>query len=237
MVDLGVLQEEALARVADPLVGVMVEPHVDDVEVRSVLPLDGTPARWLAPVAALSPRNAEAADRHSVRAPGVEGVARPIGVYLWAATVGVDPLEDVAAVGFDRPRELVRSVLDREGSGGPAVGRYSSKVLSGGEDPIAFACGGGGGGGGPEADRRQSRQDNKWLLHVPPTTKVFASVPGQLGQSLRPQGQNNSKYRDLVHPTGSRANYSGPQHMVSGPLYPGRLIDNSPPHKIGRASC
>ena len=51
MVDLGVLKEKSWARVTDTLVRVMVEPHVNDVEVPTVL-LDGTPACWLAPLAA-----------------------------------------------------------------------------------------------------------------------------------------------------------------------------------------
>src|SRR5215212_3474679 len=57
MVELGVLQDEAVARVADPLVGVMVEPRVEDVEFRPV-PLDGAPARRLALVAAPRPTDA-----------------------------------------------------------------------------------------------------------------------------------------------------------------------------------
>ena len=61
MVDLGVLKEKSGTRVTDSLVRVMVEPYVNDVEVPTVL-LDGTPAFWLAPLAAPGPANAEAAD-------------------------------------------------------------------------------------------------------------------------------------------------------------------------------
>src|SRR5215216_4878025 len=108
MVELGVLKEKSGARVTDTLVRVMVEPHVKDVEVPSVL-FDGTPAFWLAPLAALGPANAEAAD------------GRPLGVYFRAGPVGVDPLESIPTIGVDRPQELVGAVLDGEGRGGRAV--------------------------------------------------------------------------------------------------------------------
>ena len=85
MVDLGVLKDKSGARVTDTLVRVMVEPHVKDVEVPTVL-LDGTPACWLAPVAALGPANAQAADGHPLGTPDVEGHRRPVGVYLRAGS-------------------------------------------------------------------------------------------------------------------------------------------------------
>src|SRR5215210_6206900 len=120
MVDLGVLKEKSGARVTDTLVRVMVMPHVKDVEVPTVL-LDGTPACWLAPLAALGPANAEAADGHPVGIPYVEGHQRPVGIYFRAALVGVDPLEGIPTIGDDRSRELVGAVLDGEGGGGRAV--------------------------------------------------------------------------------------------------------------------
>src|SRR5829696_9080265 len=101
MVDLGVLKEKSGARVTYTLVGVMVEPHVKDVEVPTVL-LDGTPAFWLAPIAALGPANAEAADGHPVGIPDVEGHRRPVGVDFRAGPVGVDPLEGIPTIGVDR---------------------------------------------------------------------------------------------------------------------------------------
>ena len=110
MVDLGVLEEKSGTRITDTLVGVMVEPHVEDVEVPTVL-LDGTPACWLAPLAAPGPADAQAADGHPVGTPDVEGNRRPVGVYLWAASVGVDPLEGILTIGGYRPRELVGAVL------------------------------------------------------------------------------------------------------------------------------
>ena len=130
MVDLGVLQEEAVTGVADPLVRVVVDPHVEDVEVRAV-PLDGTPARWLAPVAALGPRNAEVLDRHSVCVPDVKSELRPVGVYFRAGPVRVDPLEDIPTIGGYWPRELVGSIFDGEGRGGRAGRCRPSKVLAG----------------------------------------------------------------------------------------------------------
>ena len=142
MVDLRVLQEKSAARVADTLVGVMVEPHVKDVEVRTVL-LDGTPACWLAPVAALGPRNAETADGHPVCASDVKGVPRPIGVYFRAAPVGVGPLEGIPAIGVDGTGEFVGTVLDGEGRGGRAVRRYPTKVFAGAENRVASRGGGG----------------------------------------------------------------------------------------------
>ena len=90
MVDLGVLKEKSGARVTDTLVQVMVEPHVNDVEVPTVL-LDGTPACWIAPLAALGPANAEAADGHLLGIPYVEGHQRPVGDYFRAGPIGVDP--------------------------------------------------------------------------------------------------------------------------------------------------
>ena len=101
MVDLGVLKEKSGARVTDTLVRVMVEPHVNDVEVPTVL-LDGTPACWLAPIAALGPANAQAADGHPLGIPYVEGHQRPVGVYFRTSPVGVDPLEGILAIGVDR---------------------------------------------------------------------------------------------------------------------------------------
>src|SRR5215218_2282382 len=144
MVDLGVLQEKSGARVTDTLVRVMVEPHVKDVEVPTVL-LDGTPACWLAPVAALGPGNAETADGHPVGTPDVEGHRRPVGVYFRASSVGVDPLEGIPAIGDDRPRELVGTVPDGEGRGGRAVRCHPGKVLAGGENRGARRGSGGNG--------------------------------------------------------------------------------------------
>src|SRR5215213_8375285 len=103
MVDLGVLEEKARARVTDSLVRVVVEPHVNDVEVPTVL-LDGTPAFWLAPLAALGPANVEAAYGHPLGIPYVEGHQRPVGIYFRAGPVGVDPLEGISTIGDDRPR-------------------------------------------------------------------------------------------------------------------------------------
>src|SRR5829696_2082274 len=101
MVDLGVLKEKSGARVTYSLVRVMVEPHVKDVEVPTVL-LDGTPACWLAPLPAPGPANAEAADDHSLGIPYVEGHRRPVGVYFRAGRVGVDPFEGIPTIGDDR---------------------------------------------------------------------------------------------------------------------------------------
>src|ERR671916_2523550 len=103
MVDLGVLEEKSRARVTDTLVRVMVEPYVKDVEVPTVL-LDGTPACWLAPLAAPGPANAEAAYGHPLGIPNVEGHQRPVGIYFRASPVGVDPLESISTIGVDRPR-------------------------------------------------------------------------------------------------------------------------------------
>src|SRR5215216_8097693 len=146
MVDLGVLEEKPGARVTDTLVRVMVEPHVNDVEVPTVL-LDGTPACWLAPLAALGPANAEAADGHPLCTPNVEGHQRPVGVYFRAGLVGVDPLEGIPTIGDDRPRELVGAVLDGEGGGGRAVLCHPGKILAWSENRIA--SGGSGGEGCP----------------------------------------------------------------------------------------
>src|SRR5919112_3396404 len=136
MVDLGVLQEKSGARVTDTLVLVMVEPHVKDVEVPTVL-LDGTPTCWLAPIAAPGPAYAEAADGHPVGTPNVEGHRRPIGVYLRAGPIGVDPLEGIPTIGDDRSRELVGAVLDGEGRGGRAVRSHPGEALAGGENGVA----------------------------------------------------------------------------------------------------
>src|ERR671921_2515704 len=103
MVDLGVLEEKAGARITDSMVRVMVEPHVNDVEVPAVL-LDGTTACWLAPIAAPGPANAEAAYGHPLGTPNVEGHQRPVGIYFRAGPVGVDPLEGISTIGVDRPR-------------------------------------------------------------------------------------------------------------------------------------
>src|SRR5215216_1417213 len=126
MIDLGVLKEKSGARVTDTLVRVMVEPHVKDVEVPTVL-LDGTPAFWIAPIAAPGPANAEAADGHPLGIPYVEGHQRPVGVYFRAGPVGVDPFEGIPTIGVDRPRELVGAVLDGEGRGGRTVRRHAGK--------------------------------------------------------------------------------------------------------------
>ena len=144
MVELGVLKEKSWARVTDTLVRVMVEPHVNDVEVPTVL-LDGTPACWLAPIAAPGPANAEAADGYPLGTPYVEGHQRPIGVYFRAGPVGVDPLEGIPTIGDDRPRELVGAVLDGEGRGGRAVRCHPGKVLAWSENRVA--CRGSGGNG------------------------------------------------------------------------------------------
>src|SRR5829696_8467311 len=117
MVDLGVLKEKSGARITDTLVRVMVEPHVKDVEVPTVL-LDSTPACWLAPLAAPGPANAEAADGYPLGIPYVEGHQRPVGVYFRAGLAGVDPLEGISTIGVDCTRELVGAVLDGEGGGG-----------------------------------------------------------------------------------------------------------------------
>src|SRR5215211_4785726 len=146
MVDLGVLKEKSGARVTDALVRVMVEPHVNDVEVPTVL-LDAPPACWLAPLAALGPANAEAADGHPLCIPYVEGHQRPVGVYFRAGPIGVDPLEGIPTIGVDRPRELVGAVLDGKGCGGRAVRCHPGKVLAGGENRVA--CRGSGGEGYP----------------------------------------------------------------------------------------
>src|SRR3954453_16917483 len=137
MVDLGVLQEKPGTRVTDTLVRVIVQPHVGDVEVPTVL-LDGTPARRLAPVAApLSPADAQAADGYPVGTPDVEGNHCPVGADLRAAPVGVDPLEGIPAIDDNRPRELVGAVPDGEGRGGRASRCHPGKVLAGGEDRVA----------------------------------------------------------------------------------------------------
>ena len=60
MVDLGVLKRNPGPGYRYPGSG-YGRPHVNDVEVPTVL-LDGTPACWLAPIAAPGPANAEAAD-------------------------------------------------------------------------------------------------------------------------------------------------------------------------------
>src|SRR5215208_3137596 len=119
MVNLGVLKEKSWARVTDSVVRVMVEPHINDVEVPTVL-LDGTPAFWLAPGSASGPANAEAADGHPVGTTDVEGHRRPVGIYFRAGLVGVDPFEGILTIGVDRTRELVGAVLDGEGGGGRA---------------------------------------------------------------------------------------------------------------------
>src|SRR5215203_6341453 len=101
MVDLGVLKEKSGPRVTDTLVRVMVEPHVNDVEVPTVL-LDSPPACWIAPLAALGPGNAEAADGHPLGIPYVEGHQRPVGVYFRAGPIGVDSPEGIPTIGVDR---------------------------------------------------------------------------------------------------------------------------------------
>src|SRR5215211_3823159 len=169
MVDLGVLKEKSGARITDTLVRVMVEPHVKDVEVPTVL-LDSTPACWLAPIAAPGPANAEAADGYPLSIPYVEGHQRPVGVYFRAGLVGVDPLEGISTTGVDRPRELVGAVLDSEGGGGRAVRCHPGKVLAGGENRVASS--GSGGNGYPWADRHRNCQDKQEFLHVPSSTKM-----------------------------------------------------------------
>ena len=114
MVDLGVLKEKSGARVTDTLVRVMVEPYVNDVEVSTVL-LYGTPAFWIAPLAAPGTANAEAADGHPLGITYVEGHQRPVGIYFRAGPVGVDPLEGISTIGVDCTRELVGAILDGEG--------------------------------------------------------------------------------------------------------------------------
>ena len=146
MVDLGVLEDKSGSGVTDSMVQVVVEPHVEDVEVPTVL-LDGTPAFWIAPLAALGPANAEAADGHPLGISYVEGHQCPVGVYLRAAPVGVDSLEGIPTTGVDRRRELVGSVLDGEGRGGRAVRCHPGKILAGGENRVA--CRGSGGNGYP----------------------------------------------------------------------------------------
>ena len=144
MVDLGVLKEKSGARVTYTLVRVMVEPHVNDVEVPTVL-LDGTPAFWLAPIATPGPANAEAAYGYPLGIPNVEGHQRPVGIYFRAGLVGVDPLEGIPTIGNDRSRELVGAVLDSEGGGGRAVRCHPGKVLAGGENRGASRGSGGNG--------------------------------------------------------------------------------------------
>ena len=146
MVDLGVLKEKSGSGVTDTLVRVMVEPHVNDVEVPTVL-LDGTPAFWLAPLAASGPANAEAADGHVFGIPNVEGHQRPVGVYFRAGPVGVDPPEGISTTGNDRPGKLVGAVLDGEGGGWRAVRCRPGKILAWGENRVA--SGGSGGNGYP----------------------------------------------------------------------------------------
>src|SRR5918995_6506940 len=124
----------------------MVEPHVNYVEVPTIL-LDGTPACWLAPISALGPTNAEAADGHPLGPPYVEGHQRPVGVYFRAGPVGVDSPEGIPTIGDDRSRELVGAVLDGEGGGGRAVRSHPGKILAGGENRVA--CRGSGGNGYP----------------------------------------------------------------------------------------
>src|SRR5215218_5326176 len=136
MVDLGVLEEKSWARVTDTLVRVMVEPHVNDVQVPTVL-LDSAPACWLAPTAALGPAKAEAADGHPLGTPYVEGHQSPVGIYFRAGPVGVDPLEGIPTIGDDLSRELVGSVLDGEGRGGRAVRCHPGKVLAWSENRVA----------------------------------------------------------------------------------------------------
>src|SRR5215204_5329350 len=103
MVDLGVLEEKSRARITYTLVRVVVEPYVNDVEFPTLL-LDGTPACWLAPLAAPGPANVEAAYGHPLGIPYVEGYQRPVGIYFRAGLVGVDPLEGIPTIGVDRPR-------------------------------------------------------------------------------------------------------------------------------------
>ena len=136
MVDLGVLKEKPGARVTDSMVRVMVEPHVKDVQVPTVL-LDRTTACRLAPFAAPGPANAQAADGHPVGTPDVEGDRRPVGMYLRTATVGVDPLEGIPTIGDDRPRKLVLAIPDDEGRGGRAVRCHPGKVLAWSENRVA----------------------------------------------------------------------------------------------------
>src|SRR5215217_2224162 len=142
MVDLGVHKEKTRARITDTLVRVMVEPHVNDVEVPTVL-LDGTPAFWLAPLAALGPANAEAAYGHPLGIPYVEGHQSPVGIYFRAGPIGVDPLEGITTIGDDRSRELVGAVLDGEGGGGRAMRCNPGKILAWGEDRVASRGSGG----------------------------------------------------------------------------------------------
>src|SRR5215212_660717 len=136
MVDLGVLEEKSGARVTDTLVRVMVEPHVNDVQVPTVL-LDGTSACWLAPIAAPGPANAQAADGHPLGTPYVEGHQRPVGVYFRAGPIGVDPLEGIPTIGDDGPGELVGAVLDGEGGGGRAVRCHPGKVLTSSQQSLS----------------------------------------------------------------------------------------------------
>ena len=117
MVDLGVLKEKSWARVTDTLVQGYGRPHVNDVEVPTVL-LDGTPACWLAPIAAPGPANAEAADGYPLGTPYVEEPSAPHWRLFSGGSVGVDPLEGIPTIGDDRPREPVGAVLDGEGRGG-----------------------------------------------------------------------------------------------------------------------
>ena len=144
MVDLGVLEEKSWARITDTLVRVMVEPYVNDVQVPTVL-LDGTPACWLAPMAALGPANAEASYGHPLGTSYVEGHNRPVGVYFRAGPIGVEPLEGIPTIGDDRSRELVGAVLDGEGGGGRAVRSHPGKVLTWGENRFASRSSGGNG--------------------------------------------------------------------------------------------
>src|SRR5918999_3604467 len=114
----------------------MMEPHVKDVEVPTVL-LDGTPACWLAPLATPGRAYAEAADGYPLGIPNVEGHQRPVGVYFRAGPVGVDPLEGISTNGDDRSRELAGAVLDGEGGRGRAVRCHPGKVLARGENGVA----------------------------------------------------------------------------------------------------
>src|SRR5215213_5795619 len=122
----------------------MVEPYVNYVEVPTIL-LDGTPACWLAPLAAPGPANAEAADGHPLGIPYVEGHQRPVSVYFRASPVGVDPLEGISTTSVDCTRELVGAVLDGKGCGGRAGRSHPGKVLAGGENRVASRGSGGNG--------------------------------------------------------------------------------------------
>src|SRR5215208_1626804 len=95
-----------------------------------VLQEKGTPACWLAPMAALGPANAQASYGHPLGTSYVEGHQRPVGVYFRAGPIGVEPLEAIPTIGDDGPGELVGAVLDGEGGGGRTMRSHIEPLRS-----------------------------------------------------------------------------------------------------------